>query len=168
MEGSSEVRTGPGDSRSSTAGISGSSRSAPSSAVVSLVVGVRYFFKAFPEAQIEFKTTKQTSLPIAKTFLARLDLPTRGYRHASVFGFDDDAKTFLERELGAEESGRLLDGPVRMWRWQHRWFRPLQKEELQVEVTTRGEVAAFRHLLKEEDPGASLPAEEAAGSPRPS
>ena len=130
-------------------------------AVVSLFVGVRYFFKAFPEAQIEFKTTKETSLPTAQAFLDGLKLPTAGYRHASVFGFDDDAKTFLERELGAEESGKLLDGPVRMWRWQHRWFRPLQKEELQVDVTTKGEVAAFRHLLKEEEPGASLSAGEA-------
>src|SRR5262245_25168749 len=132
-------------------------------AAVSLFVGVRYFFKAFPEAQIEFKTTKETSLPIAQSLLIQLDLPTTGYRHASIFGFDDDAKTFLERELGAEESGRLLDGPIRMWRWQHRWFRPLQKEELQVDVTTRGEVTAFRHLLKEEEPGASLSADEARG-----
>ena len=130
-------------------------------AVVSLFVGVRYFFKAFPEAQIEFKTTKKSSLPIARTFLAGLDLPTTGYRHASIFGFDDDAKTFLERELGAEESGKLLDGPIRMWRWRHRWFRPSQKEELQVDVTTKGEVASFRHLLDEDQAGASLTAAEA-------
>ena len=92
-------------------------------AAVSLYVGVRYFFKAFPEAQIDFKTTKQTSLPIAQDFLAGLDLPTAGYRHAAIFDFDDDAKTVLEREVGAEESGRLLDGPIRLWRWRHRWLR---------------------------------------------
>src|SRR5436309_6173147 len=130
-------------------------------ASVSLYVGVKYFFKAFPEASIEFRTTKENSLPVAEGFLARVGAAPAGYRHASVFGFDDDAKTFLEREVGVEESQKLLDTTIRLWRWQHRWFRPLQKEELQVDVTTRGEVAAFSRLFPEEAEGASLSAEEA-------
>jgi hypothetical protein len=106
-------------------------------AAVSLFVGVRYFFKAFPEAQIEFKTPSRRRFRRGG-FLADLKLPTEGYRHASIFGFDDDAKTFLERELGAEESASSAGRPRSgLWRWQHRWFRPLQKEELQVDVTTR-------------------------------
>src|SRR5437867_3376178 len=130
-------------------------------AAVSLYVGVKYFFKAFPKASIEFKTTKESSLPVAEGFLARVGASPAGYRHASVFGFDEKAKTFLERELGVVESQKLLDTTIRLWRWQHRWFRPLQKEELQADVTTRGEIAAFSHLLPEEAEGASLSADEA-------
>ncbi len=130
-------------------------------AAVSLFVGVRYFFLAFPESSIEFRTTREDSLPLARAFVSSAGLDPSGYRHASVFGFDDTAKVFLERELGVEESGRLLDSTVRLWRWEHRWFRPLQKEEIQVEVTTKGEIVGFDHLLPEEAPGADLPADEA-------
>lgn len=130
-------------------------------AAVSLYVGVRYFFRAFPEASIDFRVDKDASLPIAAAFAAQSGASTEGYRHASVFGFDDTAKVFLERELGVEESARMLDTTVRLWRWEHRWFQPLQKEEIQVAVTTRGEVVGFDHLLSEEAPGASLSQSEA-------
>jgi hypothetical protein len=132
-------------------------------AAVSFFIGVRYFFRAFPEASIEFRTTKESSRPIAEAFAAKAGLETAEYRHAAVFGYDDDAKTFLEREVGVEESGRLLDSTIRLWRWRHRWFRPLQKEEIQVEVTTKGEPVGFEHLLVEEAEGASLPEAEARG-----
>src|SRR6185503_7886429 len=128
---------------------------------VSLFVGVRYYFEAFPEASIDFRVTRQTSLPVAEAFLARLHADSRGYRHAAVFDFDDEQKTFLERELGVEGSNRLLSSTVRLWRWKHRWFRPLQKEELQVEVTTKGEVVGFQHLLAEDAAGLDLPVDDA-------
>ena len=50
---------------------------------------------------------------------------------------------------------------MRLWRWQHRWFRPLQKEELSVEVTTKGEVVGFEHLLPEDAAATDLAADEA-------
>jgi membrane protease YdiL (CAAX protease family) len=128
---------------------------------VCLFFGVKYYFLAFPEASIEFRVTKESSTPVAESFLKRMGLEPSGYRHAAVFGFDDRQKTFLERELGVEESNRLLETTVRLWRWQHRWFRPLQKEETAVEVTTKGEVVGFRHLLPEDAAGGDLPVEEA-------
>src|SRR5207249_926817 len=88
-------------------------------------------------------------------------LETSGYRHASIFDFDDDAKVFLEREVGVEKSTKLLNSTIRLWRWEHRWFRPLQKEEIKVEITTKGEPVGFQHLLPEDASGADLPAETA-------
>ena len=128
---------------------------------VSLFVGLKYYDEAFPEASIDFRVTRHTSLPIAEAFLARQKLDHASYRHAAVFGYDDEQKTFLERELGVEESNRLLATTVRLWRWQHRWFRPLQKEEVSVEVTTKGEVVGFEHLLAEDAAAPDLPADEA-------
>lgn len=130
-------------------------------AALSLFVGVRYYFQAFPEASIEFRVTRESSVPVAESFLRGLRLDPKPYRHAAIFGFDDEQKTFLERELGVAESNRLLETTVRLWRWQHRWFRPLQKEELSVEVTTKGEVVGFEHLLAEDAPGPNLPTERA-------
>jgi membrane protease YdiL (CAAX protease family) len=130
-------------------------------AAISLFVGVRYYFLAFPEASIEFRVTRESSAPVAESFLKRMGLETAAYRHAAVFGFDDEQKTFLERELGVAESNRLLETTVRLWRWQHRWFRPLQKEEMAVDVTTKGEIVGLRHLLPEDAAGAGLAPEDA-------
>ncbi len=129
----------------------------------SLFVGIRYFYRAFPEASIDFKVTRDTSLPLAQKFLADQEISTSGYRHASVFRYDDEAKVFLEREIGLERANALMEREVRLWRWAHRWFKPLQKEELRVEVTTRGEIASFYRSLPEDSPGANLTALQARG-----
>lgn len=130
-------------------------------AAVCLFVGVRYYFLAFPEASIDFRVTRESSTPVAAAFLKRVGLDPASYRHASVFGYDDEQKTFLEREVGVAESNRLLDTTVRLWRWKHRWFRPLHKEEMSVDVTTKGEVVGFDHLLPEDAAGADLSSEKA-------
>ncbi len=128
---------------------------------ICLFVGVRYYFLAFPEASIEFRVTKDGSGEMAKSFLSTMGLDPSDYRHAAIFDFDDQQKTFLERELGVADSNRVLETTVRLWRWKHRWFRPLEKEEMTVEVTTKGEIAGFRHELPEDAPGDALPVEEA-------
>jgi len=130
-------------------------------AAASLFVGVRYYFQAFPEAAIDFRYTLESSSEPALAFLRAAGLDPAGYRHAAIFGYDDQAKTFLERELPADRRNALLDSTVRLWRWQHRWFRPLEKEEINVAVTTRGEVVGLRHELPEDAPGAA-PAESQA------
>ncbi len=128
---------------------------------VCLWIGFRYFYRAFPEASIDFQYTKDSSLPVAEGFLAAQGITTRDYRHASVFRYDDEAKVFLERELGLQKANALMGRDLKLWRWGHRWFRPLQKEEVRVEVTTRGEIASFFHALPEDAAGADLPADNA-------
>lgn len=130
-------------------------------AAVSLVIGIRYYSQAFPESSIDFRVTRETSEPIARAFLQQLGLNLDEYRHAAIFNYDNQAKVFLEREVGVAESNRLLESTIRLWRWEHRWFRPLQKEEMDVAVTTKGEVVGFLHLLPEEAAGASLSQPEA-------
>lgn len=128
-----------------------------------LWIGIRYFYRAFPEASIEFQVTRESSLPIAERFLAAQSLSTGDCRHAAIFTYDDNAKVFLERELGLEKANDILRRDLKLWRWSHRWFRPLQKEEFRVEVTTRGQMASFLHTLQEDAPGADLPVDAARG-----
>lgn len=130
-------------------------------AAVSLAIGFYLYPRVNPEASIRFDVTRPASEKIALNFLERTGVEAEGYRHAARFTFDDEAKVFLERVLGADAANRLLSGKVRMWRWGHRWFRPLQKEEFTVEVATTGQIAAFDHLLPEEAEGADLAQEEA-------
>lgn len=123
---------------------------------ISLAIGVKYFWRAFPEAAIEFRVTRDDSEPVARRFLADRGLQVTGYRHAAAFEFDDEAKVYLERTQGLERMNGLTQGPVRLWRWEHRWFRPEQKEEFRVDVTPAGEVVALGHEVEEKAPGADL------------
>jgi membrane protease YdiL (CAAX protease family) len=123
---------------------------------------VRNFYRAFPEASIDFRVSRGEAQGLGAGFLSGLGYHIGGYREASSFTFDDDAKTFLEREAGLERANQLMETRVRLWRWSYRWFRPLQKEEFRAELTTRGELAGFTHSLPEDAPLPAVSAAEAS------
>jgi membrane protease YdiL (CAAX protease family) len=125
-------------------------------AAASLAVAVKNFSRAFPEASITFRVNRDDSLPIVTQFLRARGFPVEGYDHAAIFGYDDQAKLYLERTQGLEAMNRLARGPVHLWRWQHRWFRPLQQEEFRASVTPLGGLVGFEHELPEDAPGANL------------
>jgi membrane protease YdiL (CAAX protease family) len=110
----------------------------------------RNFQRAFPEASIDFRVSREQGRQLAERFLAGQGYRTQGYREASSFTFDDDAKTFLEREAGLEQANQLMGTRLQMWRWSYRWFRPQQKEELRADITAGGVFAGFAHELAED------------------
>jgi hypothetical protein len=119
------------------------------------------FTRAFPEAHLSFVVNRATSEPVATAFLAEhapaAAAALAGRMHAAIFRADDRAKVYLERELGLDELGTLTrEGQVRLWYWGHRWFRPLTKEEVRVDVAPEGKVMGFAHLIPEDAAGASL------------
>ena len=122
----------------------------------SLAIGVKYFSRAFPEAAIEFRVNRDDSVPLAQKFLAERGFNVDGYRHAAEFDYDDQTKVYLERTQGLERMNRLTRGPIHLWRWFHRWFKPQQKEEFRVALTPAGEVVGFNHEIPEAAPGATL------------
>jgi membrane protease YdiL (CAAX protease family) len=111
---------------------------------------VRNFHRAFPEASIDFRVSRDGAQALAGKFLAAQRYSAAGYRLASRFSFDDDAKTFLEREAGLERANSIIGTQVRLWRWSYRWFQPGQKEEYRVDITPTGEFVGFEHLLPED------------------
>ncbi|MGH9447139.1 MAG: YcdB/YcdC domain-containing protein, partial [Terriglobia bacterium] len=125
-------------------------------AAVSLAVGLKYFSHAFPEAAIRFQVNRQGSGIIAQRFLRARGFNLRGYRHAAIFDYDDMAKLYLERTQGLKRMDQLTRGPVHLWRWSHRWFKPQQKEQFSVDVTPAGQLAGFEHEIPETSPGANL------------
>ena len=130
-------------------------------AAVSLAVGVHYFYRAFPEASIDFRVTRDEAKVQAADFLAARGFDLADYRHSAIFRYDNQTKTFLERELGLEGATQVIGDPVQLWRWSNRWVRKLEKEEFQATVTTSGKLVSFSHLIEEEAPGASLAEAEA-------
>ncbi|MBZ5595385.1 MAG: CPBP family intramembrane metalloprotease [Acidobacteriia bacterium] len=129
--------------------------------VLTVWFSATYFYKAFPEASIDFRVTRDEARLLAERFLSAQGHDLRGYREASRFSFDDSAKTFLERELGLEAANGLMGSHVRLWSWSHRWFRPQQKEEYRVDITPAGETAGFDHQIPEAAPRPSVTPEQA-------
>jgi membrane protease YdiL (CAAX protease family) len=108
------------------------------------------FYRAFPEASIDFRVNRDGGRSLAERFLAAQNYNLAGYRQASRFAFDDIAKTFIEREAGLEQANRLMGSRLRLWRWEYRWFQPQHKEEYRAAVTVTGEIAGFTHELPED------------------
>jgi membrane protease YdiL (CAAX protease family) len=119
------------------------------------------FYRAFPEASIDFRVSRGGAQQLAEQFLAGQGYRIAGYRDASSFAFDDDAKTFLEREAGLEKANRLMSTRVPLWRWSFRWFRPQQKEEFRADITPAGNFAAFDHEIAEDAARPEITAVEA-------
>ncbi len=96
--------------------------------IVGLWYAHRHFFEAFPEASVNFKVTREEALLRARSFVESLGQNVSDYRSVIVFGVDDNAKVFLERQVGLKEANRLMSSEVHVWtaagRGVSRWGEP--------------------------------------------
>jgi len=130
-------------------------------ALVGIVVVVRYHNEALPSAAIDFRITRGEAEALATAFLVQHGYDPAPYRKVTTFGYDDEAKVYLERELGLEAVNRLTRTDTPIWRWDTRFFRPQQQEEFSVSFSPSGRFAGFFHEIEETRPGASLSQQEA-------
>jgi membrane protease YdiL (CAAX protease family) len=119
-------------------------------------VAYKYFFQAFPEASVEFKVPRAAALEQARQFASAQGAQLSGYQSSIIFQVDDNAKTYLEREVGLKQANQMMTRDVHIWYWQTRFFRPLQKEEFDVRVDPAGGIVGYTHELEETAPGARL------------
>ena len=82
------------------------------------------YAKAFPEASLNLALSKDQITERASVFARSQGWTTAGFRNITVFDPDDNARLYLERELGLDEANRLMRDRVSVWRWRVRWFRP--------------------------------------------
>ena len=133
--------------------------------VLAGIVGLWYahahFFEAFPEASVNFKVTRGEALTQARNFVESLGQSTAGYQAVIVFGVNDNAKTYLEREVGLKEANRMMSSEVNVWNWDVRFFRPKQEEEFRVGVSPQGNITGYQHKVPEAKAGGQ-PSREAA------
>ncbi len=125
-------------------------------AAISLVASIKYFGRAFPEATIDLHVDRAGSARIARQFLEARGARLPGYRHAGIFQYNEETKIYLERTQGMAGMSKLTRGPIHLWRWSHRWFKPQQTEEFRAEIAPTGEAVEFDHKIPEDAAGASL------------
>jgi membrane protease YdiL (CAAX protease family) len=124
--------------------------------IVGVVFAQKYFFRAFPEASVDFRVSRSEALQRAGSFLSGLGENVSGYQSAVVFDVDENAKTYLEREVGVQQANRLMSSELDIWYWDVRFFRPQQEEEFHVRVSPSGKIAGYEHKVEEARAGASL------------
>ncbi len=124
----------------------------------------KYFFRAFPEASVDFKVSRAEAQTHAKDFVEKLGENLSGYQSTIVFDVDENAKTYLERELGLQQANRLMSGELNIWYWEVRFFRPMQEEEFRVRVNPAGKVVGYEHRIEEAQAAKSLNREEAVSA----
>jgi membrane protease YdiL (CAAX protease family) len=129
--------------------------------VIGAVVAHTYFFRAFPEASVEFKIPRAEALAAARQFATAQGARLEGYDSTIIFTLNDTAKTYLEREVGLQQANRMMAGDVHVWYWRIRFFRPLQKEEFEVLVSPAGGIVGYAHVFEDAAPGAHLERAEA-------
>jgi len=109
-------------------------------AAVSFFVIFNWFSEAFPEAALTFKVDRESSLRVAEPMLRAQHVPTAGLKHTTTFDSDDNVRIFLERSVGLKRENEEIRRGVHLWAWHHRWFKPLQEEEYQLDVAPSGEI----------------------------
>ncbi len=134
--------------------------------VLGLLFAQRFFFRAFPEAAVDFKVSRTDAQQRAKSFVQDLGENLDGYQSTITFRVDDNAKTYLERELGLQAANRLMSSELNIWFWEVRFFRPQQEEEYQVRVSPAGKVVAYSHKIEEARGAKSLSREQALATAR--
>jgi membrane protease YdiL (CAAX protease family) len=129
------------------------------------IVGVffahKYFLLAFPEASVDFKVSRTESQKRAKAFVESLGENLSGYQSTITFEVDENAKTYLERELGLQRANQLMASDLNIWYWDVRFFRPQQEEEFRVRVNPAGQVVGYDHKIEEARVAKSLSREQA-------
>jgi hypothetical protein len=133
--------------------------------VLAGIIGVwfaqHYYFRAFPEASIDFKVSRPEALKRAQDFMGSMGQDISGYQSSIVFDLDDNAKTYLERQIGLQKANQLMASQLNIWYWDVRFFKPQQEEEYGVRISPAGEPVGYSHTIKEAQAGASLERAEA-------
>lgn len=114
-------------------------------------IGVALFPRAFPEASIDFRVTREEAVSVARKELTARGFDLAGTKALVVFDHDDDAKVYLERTLGLKTAGPLFGREVPVWRWAVRFVRPLKALEYAAWVDPAGKVIALRRILPEKE-----------------
>src|SRR6266851_2065348 len=134
--------------------------------ILGIVFAQKYFFRAFPEASVNFQVSREEALAREQKFVTGLGENVSGYKSSIVFAVDNDAcasngipecaKIYLEREVGLREANRLMSSELNIWYWEVRFFKPLQEEEFEVRVSPSGQIVGYDHRIEEARAGPSL------------
>jgi membrane protease YdiL (CAAX protease family) len=117
----------------------------------------------FGERTLELSINRTEAVAQAGAFCEQLGLDLQGYSRTAWFygSVESDDYVHLVRHEGVARADTLASAHSVPWIWMVRWFKPEQKEEIQVGLNGDGQVAFFRHQLPESQAGADISEDDA-------
>ena len=115
----------------------------------------------FPSASIDVSLQRVRIVEIAADWAKKLGYKEPDPIKSTVFTFDDDAKTFLEYELGSRQANELMRTQIPVWYWSSRICKPLKQDEFVSSIGTQGKLFAFENTIPNDRALPSLSIDEA-------
>jgi hypothetical protein len=110
----------------------------------------------FPFTSIDLKMPRSAIGEFSRQWCNRLGYNPAGSVSSTVFDYDDDAKTFLEYELGQDKANELMKSTVPTWYWSTRFCRPFKLEEVNVCLDPIGNLVSVSRSISNDRPLPSL------------
>ncbi len=106
--------------------------------------------KVFPSASIELKVPKSQIIELSDHWKDKCAYKEtkKDQIVSTIFSFDDDAKTFLEYELGQSTANELMRSTIPIWYWSTRYCKPLKQEEFTCWVSPSGQLVSYDHTIE--------------------
>lgn len=104
--------------------------------------------KVFPSASIDLKLTKTEIKQLSDQWKNKCGYKEEKGIESTTFSYDDDAKTFLEYELGASRANELMHDTIPCWYWTTRYCKPLKQEEFSCWLDPVGHLVSFSHSIE--------------------
>ncbi|MDE2999444.1 MAG: CPBP family intramembrane metalloprotease [Gemmatimonadota bacterium] len=128
---------------------------------IALMIGFRV--DRFGARSLKLEVTRSQAAGIAEGFCTELGLDVSDYRRSVQFrsGVGSSHYTHLIRNAGVARADTLMAENTSPWYWHVRWFKPMDKEEIQVRVDASGGVAGFNHIIPETRAGPEMATDDA-------
>ncbi len=124
-----------------------------------------WFKFSFPNySLINLQITREQALTIARDYLSTSQRSNPDdFRSAVIFLFDDESDRYLQKSLGfKKEVAFLKSQDFELYFWLIRFFKEGKKEEFRFSISAAtGEIAAFAHIVDEEETRAETTQEQA-------
>lgn len=128
---------------------------------IALMIG--FHVDRFGSRTLKLEVTRSQAVNVAEAFCEELGLDVSEYRRSVQFrsGVGSSHYTHLIRNAGVARADTLMAENTSPWYWHVRWFKPMEKEEIQVRVDASGSVVGVNHIIPETRAGPELETEAA-------
>ncbi len=130
--------------------------------IIGAIVFITLNQQALPDASINLEYSRPQITEIAAKSLQALGFSAQDYHYVLSFTENRMSSFFLQQTLGVEQSNQKISAEkLPIYAWRARWFKPLQKEEYAVRLSTEGDLVGFAHTIPEDAPGTNVSIAEA-------
>jgi membrane protease YdiL (CAAX protease family) len=109
-------------------------------------------------SSLSVSVSRDEAVASATTFCGEMGLDVSSYSRSVQFQNRSGSSHFthLVRKAGVARAESLAIEETKPWRWQVRWFKDLQKEEIRVSVGAAGGIVGYTHMIPEGQEGDAL------------